>query len=102
MLFGQDDFWAKGVLVYSFAIAQGTLINEAREHVTCVALTLNPSPKGRGTSIRLPFSLWEKGLGDEGQTCKRDILPSDPPTPTLNLRNLTVPDRPSRSRILVR
>jgi len=30
-----------------------------------------PHPKslslGRGTSIRLPFSRWEKGLGDEGR-----------------------------------
>jgi len=31
-----------------------------------------PHPKslslGRGTSIRLPFSHWEKGLGDEGSS----------------------------------
>jgi hypothetical protein len=56
-----------------------------REHLTWVALTLNPSPNsGRGTSILPPFShpprsplqgdgsggfavfLTEKGLGDEG------------------------------------
>jgi hypothetical protein len=39
-----------------------------REHLTLVALTLNPSPNsGRGTSILPPFSqYWEKGLGDEG------------------------------------
>jgi len=34
------------------------------------ALTLNPSPKGRGTLLNLhsflPFPFWEKGLGDEG------------------------------------
>jgi hypothetical protein len=37
-----------------------------REHVTFVALILNPLPFGRGTSIRLLFSHREKGLGDEG------------------------------------
>jgi hypothetical protein len=28
-----------------------------------LALTLNPSPKGRGTLNLAPFSLWEKGWG---------------------------------------
>ncbi len=32
-----------------------------------LALTLNPSPKGRGTFHPAPLLLWEKGLGDEGK-----------------------------------
>ena len=35
-------------------------------HVTFAALTLNPSPKGRGTSDLAPLLPREKGLGDEG------------------------------------
>jgi hypothetical protein len=31
------------------------------------ALTLNPSPKGAGT-LSFPLSLWERGLGGEGDT----------------------------------
>ncbi|MDB9311914.1 hypothetical protein PN462_02280, partial [Spirulina sp. CS-785/01] len=34
-----------------------------------VALTLNPSPTGRGTFRLLPFSPGEKGSGDEGNKC---------------------------------
>jgi hypothetical protein len=45
-----------------------------RERFVERALTLNPSPQGRGTFLRacLPFSLWEKGLGDEGAGEKFD------------------------------
>ena len=32
-----------------------------------IALTLNPSPTGRGTSDPAPLLPWEKGLGDEGK-----------------------------------
>jgi len=37
-----------------------------------IALTLNPSPKGRGT-LNFPLALWERGLGGEGCNLVEEI-----------------------------
>jgi very-short-patch-repair endonuclease len=41
--------------------------------VSYAALTPNPSPRGEGS--RPPFSLWEKGLGDEGSLRYTLLMP---------------------------
>ena len=47
-------------------------------HLTFAALTLNPSPKGRGTLNPAPLlPKGEKGLGDEGQSCQIEMYPFD-------------------------
>jgi len=55
--------WISGEVTLDMAI--DPLPNPSRNY------SAYPHPKslslGRGTLIRLPFSYWEKGLGDEGR-----------------------------------